>query len=402
MKQLLSNMYVKNKKVIVRCDFNVPIKNGNVIDETKIIKSLETINYLIKENCKIIILSHLGRIKTEEDKALNTLMPVKNSLEKLLNKEIKFAPDILSEETQNLANNLQPGEILLLENTRYLDVPEQKESTLNLDVAKKLASLGEIFVFDAFASAHRAHTSVVGIPKFLPNCMGFLVAKEINMLDKTIKNPEKPFTVIMGGAKVDDKLKIITNLLPKCDHLLVSGGIANSFLSALGLDVGKSLKTSNNDIIADLKQLMLTYKTKFALPLDAVIESTYNEMPMIKAINKLEPDDIIKDIGSKTIKKYSTIINESKTIFINGTVGIYEEKEFRNGTIEIFNALKNSPAEVIIGGGDTISAINALGFTDNFKNISSGGGATLEYIANGSLPGIDAISEEDNIEVLDL
>ncbi len=402
MKQLLSNMYVKNKKVIVRCDFNVPIKNGNVIDETKIIKSLETINYLIKENCKIIILSHLGRIKTEEDKALNTLMPVKNSLEKLLNKEIKFAPDILSEETQNLANNLQPGEILLLENTRYLDVPEQKESTLNLDVAKKLASLGEIFVFDAFASAHRAHTSVVGIPKFLPNCMGFLVAKEINMLDKTIKDPEKPFTVIMGGAKVDDKLKIITNLLPKCDHLLVSGGIANSFLSALGLDVGKSLKTSNNDIIADLKQLMLTYKTKFALPLDAVIESTYNEMPMIKAINKIEPDDIIKDIGSKTIKKYSTIINESKTIFINGTVGIYEEKEFRNGTIEIFNALKNSPAEVIIGGGDTISAINALGFTDNFKNISSGGGAALEYIAGTNLPGIAAISEEDNIEVLDL
>jgi len=402
MKQILSNTYVKNKRVIIRCDFNVPIKNGNVVDETKIIKSLESINYLLQEDCKIIILSHLGRIKTESDKENNTLLPVKNTLERLLNKEIKFAEDILANDTKELALSLKSGEILLLENTRYLDVPNKLESTLDEDTAKKIASLGEIFVLDAFASAHRSHTSVVGIPKYIPSCVGFLVEKELEMLNKTIKNPEKPFTVIMGGAKVDDKLAIIKKLLPKCDHLLVSGGIANSFLDALGLDVGASLKTNNQDIIDELKQLMLMYKDKFAFPLDATVESTYDEAPKMKNINELDSNNIIKDIGAKTIKKYSKIINESKTIFINGTVGIYEEKEYKNGTIEIFNTLKTSPANVIIGGGDTITALNKLGFTNDFQNVSSGGGATLEYIASGTLPGIEAISEADDIEILDM
>lgn len=402
MKQILSNTYVKNKRVIIRCDFNVPIKNGNVVDETKIIKSLESINYLLQEDCKIIILSHLGRIKTESDKENNTLLPVKNTLERLLNKEIKFAEDILANDTKELALSLKSGEILLLENTRYLDVPNKLESTLDEDTAKKIASLGEIFVLDAFASAHRSHTSVVGIPKYIPSCVGFLVEKELEMLNKTIKNPEKPFTVIMGGAKVDDKLAIIKKLLPKCDHLLVSGGIANSFLDALGLDVGASLKTNNQDIIDELKQLMLMYKDKFAFPLDATVESTYDEAPKMKNINELDSNNIIKDIGAKTIKKYSKIINESKTIFINGTVGIYEEKEYKNGTIEIFNTLKTSSANVIIGGGDTITALNKLGFTNDFQNVSSGGGATLEYIASGTLPGIEAISEADDIEILDM
>lgn len=402
MKQLLRNTYVKDKRVLLRCDFNVPIKNGNVVDETKIIKSLDTINYLLKENCKIIILSHLGRIKTESDKVANSLLPVKNSLERLLGKEIKFQSDILGEVTKKIALSLKSGEILLLENTRYLDIPNHLESTLSEETAKKLASLGEIFVMDAFASCHRNHTSVVGIPKYLPSCLGFLVEKELNMLDGNIKKPENPFTVIMGGAKVDDKLAIIKKLLPKCDYLLVSGGIANSFLSALGLNVGASLKTENPTIINELKELMLMYKQKFAFPLDATIESTYDDAPKMKNINEIEDDYIIKDIGSKTIKKYTDIINKSKTIFINGTVGIYEEKEYKNGTIEIFNALKNSPANVIIGGGDTITALNKLGFSDYFENISSGGGATLEYIAKKTLPGIEAISEADNIEVLDL
>ena len=220
MKQLLKNMYVNNLRVILRCDFNVPITGGNITDESKIIKSLETINYLLSKNCKIIILSHLGRVKTEEDKAKNSLIIVKNCLERLLNKPIKFANDILSEETKNIALNLQSGEILLLENTRFLDVPNKLESNLNEEVAQKLASLGEMFVLDAFAVAHRNHTSVVGIPKYLPSCLGFLVEKEKNMLDKIIMKPERPFTVIMGGAKVDDKLKIINSLLPKCEHLL--------------------------------------------------------------------------------------------------------------------------------------------------------------------------------------
>ena len=400
MKQLLKNMYVDNKRILLRCDFNVPMTGGNITDETKIIKSLETINYLISKNCKIIILSHLGRVKTEEDKAGNTLMPVKNTLERLLNKPIKFAKDILSEETKNMALSLQSGEILLLENTRFLDIPNKWESELNLDVAKHIASLGEIFVFDAFAVAHRTHTTVVGIPKFIPSCLGFLALKEKEMLDKIIINPERPFTVIMGGAKVDDKLKIIKALLPKCEHLLVSGGIANSFLSTLGLNVGASLKTDNPDIIKELKTIMLTYKEKFAFPLDAIVTTTYSDKPTIKNINKIDTNDVIKDIGAKTIEKYKDIINNSNTIFINGTMGIYEEKEFANGTIEILNILKEKKEKVVIGGGDAVGATNTLGFKNIFPNISSGGGATLEYIANETLPGIDAIGEEDEIEVL--
>ena len=402
MKQLLRNMYVDNKRILLRCDFNVPIVGGNITDESKIIKSLETINYLLERNCKIIILSHLGRVKTKEDKAKYSLMIVKNSLERLLNKPIKFASDILSEETKNMALNLQSGEILLLENTRFLDIPNKLESTLNEDVAKQIASLGEIFVFDAFAVAHRNHTTVVGIPKYLPSCLGFLVEKEKNMLDKIVVNPERPFTVIMGGAKVDDKLKIINSLLPKCEHLLVSGGIANSFLSALGLNIGASLKTENPETIKELKKLMLTYKEKFAFPLDAIVTTTYSDKPTIKNINKIDTNDVIKDIGTKTIDKYSSIINESNTIFMNGTMGIYEEKEFANGTILILNTLKEKKDHVLIGGGDTVGATNTLGFKNVFPNISSGGGATLDYIAYGSLPGINAIGEEDEIEVLDL
>ena len=402
MKQLLKNTYVDNMRVILRCDFNVPMIEGNITDESKIIKSLETINYLLSKNCKIIILSHLGRVKTEEDKKNTSLLPIKNSLERLLNKPIKFATDILSEETKNMALNLQSGEILLLENTRFLDVPNKLESNLNEEVAKHLASLGELFVFDAFAVAHRRHTSVVGIPAYLPSCLGFLAEKELSMLNNTIKNPNKPFTVIMGGAKVDDKLKIIKSLLPKCDHLLVSGGIANSFLSALRLNVGSSLKTNDPNIIKELVNLMLTYKEKFAFPLDAIVTTTYSNTPEMKNINEIDTNDIIKDIGTKTIKKYGTIIKESNTIFMNGTMGIYEEKAFSNGTREILNILSTKKEQVVIGGGDTVGALNNLGFINTFSNVSSGGGATLEYIANGSLPGIDAIREEDNIEVLDL
>ena len=402
MKQLLRNMFVDNKRILLRCDFNVPMINGNITDESKIIKSLETINYLLSKNCKIIILSHLGRVKTEEDKKIYSLLPVKATLERLLNRPVLFATDILSEETKNMALNLKSGEILLLENTRFLDVPNKWESTLNEEVAQRLATLGEIFVFDAFAVAHRNHTTVVGIPKYIPSCLGFLVEKEQAMLDKLIMNPKRPFTVIMGGAKVDDKLKIITSLLPKCEHLLVSGGIANSFLSALSLNVGSSLKTEDQAIITELKKLMLAYKEKFAFPLDAIVTTTYSDTPRMNDINKIDTNDVIKDIGVKTIEKYGKILKESETIFINGTMGIYEEKAFANGTTEILNILKDKKEHVVIGGGDTVGAVNTLGFKNIFPNISSGGGATLEYIANGTLPGIEAIREEDNIEVLDL
>jgi len=402
MKKCIQNMDVANKRVVLRVDFNVPIQNGVILDDLRIRESLKTIQYLIEQNCRIVILSHLGKVKTLEDKKKNSLDVVVERLKQLLSREVYFSRENFGIEVTERVSKMNPQDILVLENTRFLDVPQKLESGCDSQLSLFWASLGDVFCNDAFGSSHRRHASTYGITKYLPSCIGFLVQKELEALDRYILNPVQPFTVIMGGAKMDDKISLIESLLPKCDYLLVSGGIANSFLYALGLSVGSSLKTENKETIMELKNLMLTYKNKFAFPLDAITSSTYNKTPSMKNINEITADDIIKDIGAKTITKYQNIISKSNTIFINGTMGVYEEIPFKNGTAEIYNALSKVKEKVVLGGGDTISAINNLGFTNMFQNISSGGGATLEYIANGTLPGIEAISEEDNIEILDL
>ena len=291
----IKNMNIGNKKIILRCDFNVPVKNGKIIDDTKIIKSLKTINYLQENNCKIIILSHFGRIKKEEDKINNTLKPVADYLNQIYKENFTFIDNCRSVELIQKASGMKEKEIFLLENTRFLDYPDKLESGNDLELAEYWASLGDIFCLDAFGSSHRAHASTAGIAKFIPSCIGFLVEEELKNLKLLIDNPQHPFTVIMGGAKVDDKIALIRSLLPKCDYLLITGGIANTFLKVLKFNVGSSLASSDPAILNEVKELLLKYKEKIVLPIDVIITNHYDNTYVKRSpINKL--NDNISDI----------------------------------------------------------------------------------------------------------
>ncbi len=403
MKLRIENMDVKNKTVIVRCDYNVPIYNGKILDDTKIVASLETIQYLIKNNCKIIILSHMGKVKTEEDKLYNTLEPVAKRLKELVGREVYFSREILDPELPKRIEIMLPGDLLMLENTRFLDIPNQLESRCDLQVSSFFASLADVFVMDAFASSHRNHASVVGIAKYIPSCIGFSVERELISIDKFLQNPEHPFSVIMGGGKIEDKLELISTLLPKCDYLLLAGGIANSFLKVLNFNIGASLATEKEKTLETLKQILLTYREKLMLPLDALVGSTYDEhYARYKKIDEIGDNEVIKDVGVRTLEKYKTAIKKSKTIFLNGTMGVYEDIRFSNGTKELLNILKNQNAITVVGGGDSVSAVKNLGFKDDFTYLSVGGGATLEYLTKGHLVGIDAIMDGEEIEILDV
>lgn len=373
----LHDMDLNNKKVVIRLDFNVPIHEGKITDNSKIEKTIPTLNYLLERNCCIVILSHLGRVKSEEDKIKNTLKPVAQELAKLIQKPVKFIDACYGSKVKKIVDESSLGEIILLENTRHMDYPEKLESKNNFELAEFWASLGEVFVNDAFGSLHRAHSSTAGIAKYIPNCIGLLVDKELINLNILINNPPKPFIVFMGGAKVDDKLKIISSLLPKCDALLLGGGIANSFLKAKGANIGSSIATDDPTILAEIKNLMETYKNKIVLPVDFTLD-----------------DGCIYDIGIKSIELYKKLINQSKTIFVNGTCGKFEDERFMEGTEALFKALKESIADVYIGGGDTVSAVKKFGYENNFKFLSSGGGATLEYIADGKLEALEWMSKE--------
>lgn len=402
-KKRLQDMDIKGKTILVRFDYNVPIVNGNIIDDTKIISSLETINYLLENDCKLILMSHLGKVKKEEDKLHNTLLPVANKLKELLNKEITFVKDIMDPELPEKVKLMMSKDIMLLENTRFLDVPKKLESNCDAQVSSFLATLADVFVMDAFASAHRAHASTVGVTKYIPNCIGFSVEKEIIALDKFLMNPERPFTVIMGGAKVEDKLELIETMLPKCDHLLLAGGLANSFLKALNFNIGASLATDNEETIEKLKTILLNNREKIMLPLDAVVGSSYDEnYTKYKKINEVTDNEIIYDIGIKTIEKYKIAIKESNTVFLNGTMGVYENRKYSNGTKEMLHTLKENGKIVVVGGGDSVSSVKYFGYKDAFTYLSCGGGATLEYLIKGHLVGIDSIMEDEEIEILDV
>lgn len=376
--KFIEDMHLNNKKVIVRCDFNVPIKDGKVLDNSKIIKSLKTINYLLEKNCRVILLSHLGRINSNDDKKKYTLFPVKECLESLLKMEVTFVADYPNEEIP------KDKKLILLENTRYFDYPEKLESNNDLELAKKWAKLGDVFVYDAFASAHRRHASTSGLAFLLPTCIGYLVKQELENLD-LVKNPTNPFIVIMGGAKVDDKLPLIKNLLPRCEYLLLGGGIANSFLKAKDVNIGSSLATEDENILIDLKCLIELYKEKIILPVDCK-EKNNLDFKMVDSLNK---EDIIYDIGPKTIIKYGNILKNAQTVFMNGTLGFCEDENFTNGTKKVFDYLDNV-STAVIGGGDTVAAVNLLKPENNFV-LSSGGGASLEYIAYQNLPVLEDI-----------
>lgn len=368
----IKDIDLKNKKVVIRVDYNVPIENGVIKDSSKIKKSLRSINYLLENNCRVVILSHFGRIKSEEDKIKNSLKVVAKELANLLGKNVKFLDNCYGDKVKNIVDTCGLGEVILLENTRFMDIPEKRESGNDLSLAEYWASLGEVYINDAFGSMHRSHASTAGIAKYLPHAIGFLVMDELEHLNILIHNAPHPFTVFMGGAKVDDKLPIIKSLIERCDYLLVGGGIANSFLKAKGADIGNSIATSDEGIINELKKLMEDYKGKIVLPIDFTID-----------------DGIIYDVGNKSIEVYKKYIDKSEIIFVNGTCGKFEDERFMEGTSNLFKTLKESGKKVIVGGGDTASACIKFGFKDSFDFISSGGGATLEYIADGTLKALE-------------
>lgn len=398
MKRRIQDIDVTNKKVLVRCDFNVPIINGEILDDSKILASLNTINYLIKEKAKIIILSHFGKVKNEKDKENNSLAPIAAHLQKLVNTKVIFSRQPRNLYLESKIEQMNPGEIIILENTRFEDIPNNLESGNDAQLAIYWASLADIFCLDAFGSSHRKHASTFGIAKYIPSCIGFLVQNEIEMLNQYILGATHPFTIVMGGAKVEDKVELIESLLPKCDNLLITGGIANSCLATLGFNVGNSLKTNNPEVIAKIKNILINYKDKIMLPVDVIVGREYDEN-FIELINidKVSDDDIIYDIGMKTINKYKNIINSSKTIFVNGTAGKYEDKRYATGTRELLESITNSQANKIVGGGDGVSAVKHFKLESKFTFLSTGGGATLEYIINRGLPAIDNI---DNIDKL--
>lgn len=396
MKKRIQDMDVKGKKVLLRCDFNVPVKDGVILDDSKIVAALNTIDYLVKEGAKIIILSHFGKVKTESDKENNSLAPIAAHLQKLVNTKVIFSKQPRNLYLEAKIENMNPGEIIVLENTRFEDVPDKLESGNDPQLAMYWAGLADIYCLDAFGSAHRKHASTYGVAKYIPSCIGFLVQHEVEMLDEYVLNAAHPFTIVMGGAKVEDKVELIEALLPKCDNLLITGGIANTCLSTLGFNVGNSLKSNDPEILAKVKNILIQYKDKIMLPVDAIIGRVYNEDSVEHVnIDKIEEDDIIYDIGMKTINKYKEIIDNSKTIFVNGTAGKYEDVRYATGTRELLNTICNSQAIKIVGGGDGVSAVKHFKLEDRFSFLSTGGGATLEYIINQGLPAIDNIEEKE-------
>lgn len=391
----LQDMDIKEKRVLVRCDFNVPIEDGKILDPNKIEASLKTITYLMGQKCRIILMSHLGKVKSNEDKIKNTLEPVAEYLRTRLGCKIIFSKQPRNLYLGDKINEMNPGEILLLENTRFEDFPNKLESENDLQLASYWAGLADVFVMDAFGSAHRKHASTYGVAKLLPNCIGFLMQKELENLEKLVVNPKRPFTIVVGGAKVDDKIELINKLLPNCDHLLLTGGIANSCLKVLGFNIGNSLASKDPIILEELKRLLLANESKIMLPLDAMVGRIYDKGYLAyHKIDEILVDDIISDIGLKTLQKYKTAIDASETIFVNGTAGIYEDEKFSNGTRELLNIIGDSKATTIVGGGDSVSAVNKFKVANKFDFISTGGGATLEYILKGTLSALEAINKE--------
>lgn len=387
MKKTIKDYQYKDKTVIIRCDLNVPIKNNEIEDDTRINESLSSINYLIDNNAKIIILSHLGKIKTEEDKITNTLYPVYLKLKELLNTNVYFSKELMGESLEEKVKNLKEKEVLLIENTRYADYPDKLESSCDLNLAKYWASLGDIFINDAYGTTHRKHASNVGISQFLPSAIGFLIEKEMTKLDSIMNESTHPFTVIMGGKKISDKTLVIDNLIKKCDYLLLGGGMCFTFLKSMNLNTGLSIV--DNDNIEYCKNILNNNKDKLILPLDIVTKDN-----KIKNINEISDEDIGYDIGPKTIKEFTHILKNSKRVIVNGPMGVFEEEPFSHGTKEILQVLKENNIKTLVGGGDSASAVNQLGFASEFYHISTGGGATLEYLSGKKLPGIEAISEK--------
>ena len=392
MKKTVKDLNIDNKKVIIRCDFNVPIKEGKITDDTRIVKSLPTIKYCLEHNAKIILMSHLGRVKTEEDKTKNDLSVVATRLSELLEKNVTFVNSTRGEELEQATSNMKDGDIVLMQNTRYEDLDDKKESSCDMELAKYWASLGDIFINDAFGTLHRAHASNVGISTYLPSCVGLLVEKELNALSYLF-NPDRPFMIILGGAKVSDKIGLIENLLPKCDKILIGGGMAFTFLKAEGYNIGNSLL--DEESLDFCKKILKENEDKIILPVDVVCNDKYEDTEgTVKDITELTDNEMGLDIGPNTVNIFKNNLSNAKTVMWNGPLGVYEFKNYVKGTDDVLTYLTEINAKTVLGGGDIVAAATACNVTDKLYHISTGGGATLEYLEGKELPGLKNIPEK--------
>lgn len=379
---------LKNKKVLIRVDFNVPIKDGVITDDNRIKESLKTINYAINHGAKVILFSHLGRIKEESDLSKNDLLPVSKRLSEFLGKKVRFSPKTRGKELEEIISEIDNGDVVLVQNTRYEDLEGKKESSNDDELGRYWASLGDIFINDAFGTSHRAHASNVGIATHLPSGIGFLVEKELNSMLPVINKPIHPFTVILGGSKVSDKIGVIDNLIDKCDYLLIGGGMAYTFLKAKGKEIGKSLC---EDEYLDYCRKLLSKTDKIILPIDNVVSDSL-ESNKCHITDNINTNEMGLDIGPKTIELFSKYISMSKTIIWNGPMGVFENKLYQNGTKGICESF-NKDQTVIVGGGDSASAVINFGYRDKVSHISTGGGASLELLEGKKLPGIEVIDK---------
>jgi phosphoglycerate kinase len=396
MKKTIRDYDLEGKKVIIRVDFNVPIKEGIIKDDNRIVESLRTINYAIEHGAKVILMSHLGRVKEEADLAKNNLEPVSKRLAELINKEVVFVNATRGEELETAINNLQNGDVLLMQNTRYEDLEGKKESKNDPELGAYWASLGEIYINDAFGTAHRAHASNVGIASILPNGVGFLIEEELNAFDKVTNNPVRPYTVVLGGSKVSDKIEVIQHLVETADNILIGGGMMYTFLKAQGYEIGKSLL--EEDFIDFCKEMLEKYPNKIILPVDCICGKELSNDTNVRAckIDDIHEDEMGLDLSMLTFGLFSQYVNESKTIVWNGPVGAFEYEKFADGTKALCEALANLTKEgvtTIIGGGDTAAAAIQFGYKNSFTHISTGGGASLELLAGKELPGIEIMME---------
>ena len=393
MKKTIKDYDLHGKRVIIRCDFNVPMKDGKITDDTRIQAALPTIEYAINESAKVILMSHLGRVKEEKDLVKNDLFPVAQRLSNLLNQKVLFCKSTSGSELKDAVDGLKDGEVLLMQNTRYEDLNGKKESSNDSELGAFWASLGDIYINDAFGTAHRAHASNVGIASHLPNGIGFLIEKELNHLE-SLKNPERPYVIIMGGAKVSDKIKVIENLAPIADKIMIGGGMAFTFLKAKGIDIGKSLL--EEDSLEFCQKMIATYGDKLVLPVDVNVTTEFSEETPhhICKVSEIGADEMAMDIGPETIAMMKEVLANAKTVFCNGPLGVYEMKEYQKGTNELLKTIANSSIHSVLGGGDIVAAASELGFKDKVSHASTGGGATLEFLEGKELPGIDIIQEK--------
>ena len=392
-KKTVRDIDVNGKKVLVRCDFNVPqLEDGTITDNRRIVAALETINYLLDNNAKVIICSHLGRPKGEFKKEFS-LKPIADELAKLLGKEVKLAKDVIGESATELTSNMKEGEIVLLENVRF----HREETDNDPEFAKELSKYGEVFVNDAFGTVHRAHASTAGVANYLPAVSGFLIEKEINFMGNALENPERPFMAILGGKKVSDKIGVIEALLEKVDTLLIGGAMAYTFFKSMGYGVGDSIcELDKLDLAQEIMQKAKDKGVKLMLPVDTKVGKEFKPDTESKIVKYTEIPDGWEgfDIGTETIKMYVEELKKAKTVVWNGPLGLSEFEQFAAGTDTIAKVLAESDAITIIGGGDSAAAIERMGIGDKFSHISTGGGASLEFLEGKKLPGIECLENK--------